>query len=94
VVAFDGEQTSFSRLQQRLGISKPSRALVGEFSVVYCVFDLLEAGGEDLTARPLVERRTRLGGRSGRRRACRSAKPGATMRSAATPRHAAPAGRD
>jgi ATP dependent DNA ligase domain len=60
VVAFDGEQTSFSRLQQRLGISKPSRALVGEFSVVYCVFDLLEAGGEDLTARPLVERRTRL----------------------------------
>jgi bifunctional non-homologous end joining protein LigD len=60
VVAFDGEQTSFSRLQQRLGVSNPSRALVGQFPVVYCVFDLLEAGGEDLTARPLVDRRARL----------------------------------
>lgn len=60
VVAFDGEQTSFNRLQQRLGISNPSRALVGAFPVVYCVFDLLEAGGEDLSARPLVERRARL----------------------------------
>jgi bifunctional non-homologous end joining protein LigD len=60
VVAFDGEQTSFSRLQQRLGISNPSRALVDAFPVVYCVFDLLEAGGEDLTTRPLVERRARL----------------------------------
>jgi DNA ligase D-like protein (predicted ligase) len=27
---------------------------------VYCVFDLLEINGEDLTARPLFERRTRL----------------------------------
>jgi bifunctional non-homologous end joining protein LigD len=60
VVAFDGEQTSFSRLQQRLGIANPSRALVEKFPVVYCVFDLLEAGGEDLTARPLIERRVQL----------------------------------
>jgi bifunctional non-homologous end joining protein LigD len=60
VVAFDGDQTSFSRLQQRLGVANPSRALVKEFPVVYCVFDLLEAGGEDLTSRPLDERRTRL----------------------------------
>jgi DNA ligase D-like protein (predicted ligase) len=60
VVAFDGDQTSFSRLQQRLGVSNPSRALVKEFPVVYCVFDLLEAGGEDLTSRPLDERRARL----------------------------------
>jgi ATP dependent DNA ligase domain len=57
---FDGEQTSFSRLQQRLGVTSPSPALVEAFPVVYCVFDLLEAGGEDLTARPLVERRARL----------------------------------
>src|SRR5262245_27970096 len=60
VVVFDGEQTSFSRLQQRLGATQPSPALVEAFPVVYCVFDLLEAGGEDLTARPLVERRARL----------------------------------
>jgi bifunctional non-homologous end joining protein LigD len=60
LVAFDGRQTSFSRLQQRLGITKPSPALVEAFPVVYCVFDLLEAGGKDLTGRPLVERRARL----------------------------------
>jgi bifunctional non-homologous end joining protein LigD len=62
VVAFDGDQTSFSRLQQRLGVSNPSRALVAEFPVVYCVFDLLEADGDDLTTRPLLERRTALEG--------------------------------
>ncbi|HEY1368939.1 MAG TPA: non-homologous end-joining DNA ligase [Gaiellaceae bacterium] len=60
VVAFDGEQTSFGRLQQRLGTATPSPALVEAFPVVYCVFDLLEAEGEDLTAQPLVERRARL----------------------------------
>jgi bifunctional non-homologous end joining protein LigD len=60
VVVFDGEQTSFSRLQQRLGVTRPAPALVEAFPVVYCVFDLLEADGEDLTGRPLVERRARL----------------------------------
>jgi bifunctional non-homologous end joining protein LigD len=60
LVAFDGEQTSFSRLQQRLGITRPAPALVEAFPVVYCVFDLLEAEGKDLTGRPLVERRARL----------------------------------
>src|SRR5262249_47591028 len=60
LVVFDGEQTSFSNLQRRLGVTRPSPALVGAFPVVYCVFDLLEAGGEDLTARPLIERRALL----------------------------------
>jgi DNA ligase D-like protein (predicted ligase) len=60
VVAFDGEQTSFTRLQQRLGVARPSSELVANYPVVYCVFDLLEADGEDLTSRPLVERRSRL----------------------------------
>ena len=60
VVAFDGDQTSFSRLQQRLGVANPSRARVAEFPVVYCIFDLLEADGDDLTPSPLVERRARL----------------------------------
>jgi bifunctional non-homologous end joining protein LigD len=60
VVVFDGEQTSFSRLQRRLGVMSPSRALVEAFPAVYCVFDLLEADGKDLTTRPLVERRIRL----------------------------------
>ena len=60
VVAYDGEQTSFTRLQQRLGVTRPSPELVANYPVVYCVFDLLEVDGEDLTDRPLVERRSRL----------------------------------
>ncbi len=60
VVAFRGEQTSFSRLQQRLGTTRPSPAQIEAFPVVYCVFDILEAAGDDLTGRPLVERRARL----------------------------------
>jgi bifunctional non-homologous end joining protein LigD len=60
VVAYDGEQTSFSRLQQRLGVTNPSADHVAAYPVVFCVFDLLEADGEDLTDRPLIERRARL----------------------------------
>ena len=60
LVAFDGQQTSFSRLQQRLGITRASPELVESFPVVYCVFDILEAGGKDLTGLPLVERRATL----------------------------------
>jgi DNA ligase D-like protein (predicted ligase) len=60
VVAFEGDQTSFSRLQQRLGVSRPTPAHVAAFPVVYCVFDLLELDGEDLRGRPLLERRARL----------------------------------
>jgi bifunctional non-homologous end joining protein LigD len=33
---------------------------VADFPVVFCVFDLLELDGEDLTHRPLVDRRARL----------------------------------
>ncbi len=60
VVAYDGDQTSFTRLQQRLGATKPSPEQVAKYPVVYCVFDLLEVDGVDLTDRPLVERRARL----------------------------------
>src|SRR5438132_10756949 len=41
VVAYDGEQTSFSRLQQRLGVTNPSPEHVAAYPVVFCVFDLL-----------------------------------------------------
>jgi bifunctional non-homologous end joining protein LigD len=60
VVAYEGEQTSFSRLQQRLGVTKPSPEQVAAYPVVYCVFDLLQVDGEELTDRPLLERRSRL----------------------------------
>jgi bifunctional non-homologous end joining protein LigD len=60
VVAFDGDQTSFSRLQQRLGVANASPERVAAYPVVFCVFDLLEVDGEDLRDRPLLERRARL----------------------------------
>ena len=60
VVAYDDDQTSFTRLQQRLGVARPSPEQMAKYPVVYCVFDLLEVDGEDLTDRPLVERRARL----------------------------------
>jgi len=60
VVAYDGEQTSFSRLQQRLGVATPSAQLLAAYPVVYCVFDVLELDGEDLTGQALRERRARL----------------------------------
>jgi bifunctional non-homologous end joining protein LigD len=60
VVAFDGEQTSFSRLQQRLGVADPSEELVAAYPVVFCVFDLLELNREDLRCQSLLERRARL----------------------------------
>lgn len=60
VVAYEGDQTSFTRLQQRLGATRPSPEQVATYPVVFCVFDILEVDGEDLTDRPLVERRARL----------------------------------
>jgi bifunctional non-homologous end joining protein LigD len=60
VVAFEAEQTSFGRLQQRLGVTAPPKELVAAFPVVYCVFDLLELEGEDLRNRALLERRAHL----------------------------------
>jgi bifunctional non-homologous end joining protein LigD len=62
VVAYDGEQTSFSRLQQRLGVARPTPEQLAAYPVVYCVFDILELDGEDLTGRPLRERRALLEG--------------------------------
>jgi DNA ligase D-like protein (predicted ligase) len=70
VVAYDGEQTSFSRLQQRLGQTNPSKQQVAAYPVVFCVFDILALNGEDLTHLPLVERRTRL---------TKSIRPGAAL---------------
>jgi DNA ligase D-like protein (predicted ligase) len=60
VVAYDGDQTSFTRLQQRLGQTSPSPEKIAKYPVVYCVFDLLLVDGEDLSTQPLVERRARL----------------------------------
>src|SRR4051812_21245097 len=51
VVAFEGSQTSFAALQQRGKRPTP---------VFYYVFDVLELNGEDVTGRPLTERKKLL----------------------------------
>jgi len=60
VVAFDASATSFSMLQQRLGVHHPPERLVQRVPVFYYIFDLLYAGGEDLRSRPLRERKELL----------------------------------
>jgi DNA ligase D-like protein (predicted ligase) len=60
VVAFDGAATRFSRLQQRLGVRNPDRALIRQVPVYYYVFDLLYANGRDVRPEPLRERKKLL----------------------------------
>jgi bifunctional non-homologous end joining protein LigD len=62
VVAFAGAQTSFSLLQQRLGVHEPAAGLVAGVPVRYYLFDVLWAGGQDVRGRPLAERKEILRG--------------------------------
>ena len=62
VVAFDGDQTSFSRLQRRLGVRDPGPALRAEVPVYMYVFDVLWADGRDVRPLPLRERKRLLRG--------------------------------
>jgi DNA ligase D-like protein (predicted ligase) len=60
VVAFDGDRTSFSRLQQRIHLSGARRIAATGVPVFYYVFDLLRWDGHDATRVPLVERKALL----------------------------------
>ncbi len=57
VVAFEGSATSFSRLQQRLGVGNPPERLVRSVPVVYYLFDVLRADGRDVRSLPLRGRK-------------------------------------
>jgi bifunctional non-homologous end joining protein LigD len=57
IVAFDGDRTSFSRLQDRMQNARPSAAQIAAVPVIYYLFDLLYAGGYDLRALPLTSRK-------------------------------------
>jgi DNA ligase D-like protein (predicted ligase) len=57
VVAFDGDQTRFERLQHRLGLVHPDQELLRSVPVVYHMFDVMYAEGEDTRPRPLLERK-------------------------------------
>jgi bifunctional non-homologous end joining protein LigD len=57
VVAFEGTATSFSRLQQRLGVHSPGAGLVAAVPVYFYLFDVLWAEGRDVRPLPLRQRK-------------------------------------
>ena len=62
IVAFRRGETSFERLQQRMGVHDPDRARASGVPVFLYLFDILELDGEDLRAEPLRERKRALRG--------------------------------
>ena len=63
ILAFaEGDVLPFSLLQRRLGRSagNVSKKMLAEIPCVFMAFDLLEAKGQDLRERPLIERRAKL----------------------------------
>jgi bifunctional non-homologous end joining protein LigD len=57
IVAFEGNETRFERLQQRFGVIKPGKDLLAEVPVYYYLFDVLYADGQDTRPLPLSERK-------------------------------------
>jgi bifunctional non-homologous end joining protein LigD len=60
VVAFEGNRTSFARLQGRMQVSDPEAARRTGVTVFFYVFDLLRLDGRDLTGLGLRERKALL----------------------------------
>src|SRR6202012_1599599 len=60
IVAFEGSETRFGRLQQRLGGISPSDQLLDDYPVFYYVFDVMSAEGRDTRPLPLTERKRLL----------------------------------
>jgi bifunctional non-homologous end joining protein LigD len=57
IVAFEGSETRFERLQQRLGVINPGPDLLSAYPVYYYLFDVLYADGRDTRPLPLLERK-------------------------------------
>jgi bifunctional non-homologous end joining protein LigD len=62
IVAFAGDVTSFSRLQRRMQNARPSTVQVAAVPVYYYLFDLIWFDGHDLSALPLLARKSLLRG--------------------------------
>ena len=62
VVAFEGPQTRFGRLQQRLGVASPPAKLLAAVPVYFYVFDVMYAGARDTRPLPQAERKKLLAG--------------------------------
>jgi bifunctional non-homologous end joining protein LigD len=57
IVAFDGNRTSFSRLQGRIGLKDPDDARASGVTAYLYLFDILHLRDEDTTALPLRDRK-------------------------------------
>ena len=57
LVAFDGNVTSFSRLQDRMHVDAPSDKLLSEVPVYYYIFDIPRCAGYNLEKLPLRDRK-------------------------------------
>jgi DNA ligase D-like protein (predicted ligase) len=57
IVAFKGTQTSFAQLQQRMQLAAPLPELVRRVPVIFYLFDVVYADGQDLRRLPLLERK-------------------------------------
>ncbi|MGH7686212.1 MAG: non-homologous end-joining DNA ligase [Candidatus Dormibacteria bacterium] len=60
VVALANDETSFSRLQRRMGISDTATARTSPIAVTYFIFDLLYLDGHDVRKIPLTQRKMLL----------------------------------
>jgi DNA ligase D-like protein (predicted ligase) len=60
IVAFDGAQTRFGRLQRRLGVANPGPPLLRAVPVYLYLFDMLYADGGDIRLLPLARRKELL----------------------------------
>jgi bifunctional non-homologous end joining protein LigD len=60
IVAFEGDVTSFSRLQGRIGIKDPDEARASGIAVYLYLFDILHLDGHDVTGLPLRTRKALL----------------------------------
>ncbi len=60
VVAFEGDVTSFSRLQKRMQLEDPEEARATGIAVYYYAFDILHLDGRDTSKLPLRHRKTLL----------------------------------
>ncbi|RRO18367.1 ATP-dependent DNA ligase [Saccharopolyspora rhizosphaerae] len=60
VVAFEGDKTSFAKLQKRIHLTDAAAARRTGVPVYYYVFDLIAFGGVDLTRLPLRSRKRLL----------------------------------
>ncbi|HSN81277.1 MAG TPA: non-homologous end-joining DNA ligase [Polyangiales bacterium] len=60
IVAFEGNKTSFSRLQQRIGVEEASKARKTRVRAYLYLFDLLHVEQHDITKLPLRQRKQLL----------------------------------